>query len=173
MIIKQGMIMSFSHNIHVHARILIALLRRFQQCFNHITGTAHIIHAFLAWVSSVLGWGSELSCPRTFPTTTKTKQKKKKKQWDSNLGVLDYESSTLRLSHTGPLIPHRSQGCFLFFFFFFSFPVRLSVHSSVRSSFRLSVHPSAVEAIFNYLLNCPREEILLSLPAVHTFKRRI
>ena len=40
-------------------------LRSFQKCFSYITATVHIIHVF--WVSPVLGWGSEVSCPRTLP----------------------------------------------------------------------------------------------------------
>ena len=50
-------------------------------------------------VTPVLGWGSEVSCPRTFPHT----QKKKKKQripCGSNQGLLHYESNTSPLHHT-------------------------------------------------------------------------
>ena len=49
-----------------------------------------------SWVSPVLGWGSEVSCPRTLP------RKNQRIQCDSNQGPLDYKSNTLPLSHAGP-----------------------------------------------------------------------
>ena len=51
----------------------------------------------LSWDSPVLGWGSEVSCPRTLPRKTQ------RIQWGSNPGPLEYESNTLPLSHAGPL----------------------------------------------------------------------
>ena len=58
-------------------------------------------YSFLSWVSPVLGWGSEVSCPRTLP------QKTLRIQCGSNPGPQDYESNTLPLSHAGPLQGYR------------------------------------------------------------------
>ena len=44
---------------------LNGVLRHFLQYFSHITATAHVIHAFLGFTSTMLG--SEVSCPRTLP----------------------------------------------------------------------------------------------------------
>ena len=49
----------------------------------------------LSWVSSVLGWGFEVSCSRTLP-------RKNSEDPGLNPGPLDYESNTPPLSHTGP-----------------------------------------------------------------------
>ena len=46
-------------------------------------------YSCLSWVSSVLGWGSEVSCPRTLA----------RKNPEDPVG---YESNTLPLSHAGP-----------------------------------------------------------------------
>ena len=51
-------------------------------------------YSCLSWVSPVLGWGSEVSCPMT--------RKNQRIQCCSNPGLLDYESNTLPLSHAGP-----------------------------------------------------------------------
>ena len=53
-------------------------------------------YSCISWVSPVLGWGSEVSCPRTLPRKTQ------RIQCGSNPGPLDYESNTLPLSHAGP-----------------------------------------------------------------------
>ena len=47
------------------------------------------------WVSLVLGWGSEVSCPRTLP--------RRGSMCGSYPGPLYFESNTLPLSHAGPL----------------------------------------------------------------------
>ena len=54
-----------------------------EQCFSHITATAHIIPC-LSWVSPVLGWDSEVSCPRTLPLNTQRIQGKRSKSDCSN-----------------------------------------------------------------------------------------
>ena len=55
-------------------------------------------YSCLSWVSPVLGWGSEVSCPpKTLPRKTQ------RIQCGSNPGPLDYESNTLPPSHAGPL----------------------------------------------------------------------
>ena len=56
-------------------------------------------YSCLSWISPVLGWGSEVSCPRTFP------QKTQRIQCDSNPGPLDFESKNLPLSHAGNTPP--------------------------------------------------------------------
>ena len=56
-------------------------------------------YSWVFWVSPVLGWGSEVSCPRTLSR----KKKKKRIQCSSNTGPLDYESKSLPLSQAGPL----------------------------------------------------------------------
>ena len=53
-------------------------------------------YSCLPWISPVLGWGSEVSCPRTHL------RKAKRVLCGSNPGPLDYESNTLPLSHAGP-----------------------------------------------------------------------
>ena len=68
------------------------VLRRFQQYFNYITATGHIIHSFFG-VSQVLGWDSEVSYPRAITH--------KKKNQRIQCKALDYESNTLPLSHAG------------------------------------------------------------------------
>ena len=50
-----------------------------------------------SWVLPVLGWGSEVSCPKTLPRKTE------RIQCGSNPGPLIYESNTLPLSHAGPV----------------------------------------------------------------------
>ena len=55
-----------------------------------------IHYSCLSWVSPVLGWGSEVSCSTTLL------QKTKRIQCGLNPGPLDYESTTLTLSHAGP-----------------------------------------------------------------------
>ena len=55
-------------------------------------------YSCLSWVSPVLGWGSEVSCPRTLPRKTQ-------RIWCCpNPGPLDYQSDTPPLSHAGPQI---------------------------------------------------------------------
>ena len=54
-------------------------------------------YSCLSWVSPVLGWGSKVSCPWTFP------RKNQRIQCGSNPGTLDYASNTLSESHAGPL----------------------------------------------------------------------
>ena len=54
-------------------------------------------YSCLSWVSPVLGWGSEVSCPKTLPRKTQ------RIQCGSNPGPLIYESNTLPLSHAGPV----------------------------------------------------------------------
>ena len=75
---------------------LNGVLRRFHYYLRYITATAHIIHTFLG--SPVLGFGSEVSCPRKFSRKTH------RIQCCSNPGPLDYESNTLPLLHAGPLL---------------------------------------------------------------------
>ena len=53
-------------------------------------------YSCLSWVSLVLGWGSEVSSPRTLSRKTQ------RIQCGSNPGPLDYELNTLLLSHAGP-----------------------------------------------------------------------
>ena len=55
--------------------------------FSYIMATAHIVHVF-SWVSPVLCWGSEMSCPRTL------QQQAKRNQCGSNPGPLDYKYNT-------------------------------------------------------------------------------
>ena len=54
-------------------------------------------YSCFSWVSPVLGWGSEVSCPRH------SHKKTQRIQCSSNPGPLDYESNTSPLSHAGPL----------------------------------------------------------------------
>ena len=91
----------FSCNVHFQVMFirvlrLIGVLHLFQQYFSHITATAHIIHVF-SWDSPVLGWSSEVSCPKTLP------RKAQRIQWVSNPGSLHYKSNTLPLIHAEPL----------------------------------------------------------------------
>ena len=53
-------------------------------------------HSCVSWVSPVLGWGSEVSCPRTLPRKTQ------RILCGLNPGTLDYESNTLPLCQVGP-----------------------------------------------------------------------
>ena len=62
---------------------------------SHHGNSSH--NSCLSWVSAVLGWGSEDPCPRTLP------QKIQRIQWGWNPGLLDYESNSLPLTHTGTL----------------------------------------------------------------------
>ena len=53
-------------------------------------------YSCLSWFLQALGWGSEVSCPRTF------QRKAKRIQCGSNPGPLNYEAYTLPPSHAGP-----------------------------------------------------------------------
>ena len=64
-------------------------------------------HSCLSWVSPVLGWGSEVSCPRILPKIQRI-------QFASNPGPLDYKSISLPLSHAGPCVVLGQNGFNLF-----------------------------------------------------------
>ena len=70
----------------------------FYSAFNSISVISQPQHTLFmsSWVSPVLGWGSEVSCPRTLP------RKNQRIQCGSNPGHVDYQSNTLPMSHTGP-----------------------------------------------------------------------
>ena len=72
------------------------VLRHIQKYFSHIAATAHIIHSFLGFTSSRLELWSVL--PKDRPT------KKPQDPVQSNPGPLNYQSTTLPLSHAGPLV---------------------------------------------------------------------
>ena len=82
-----------------HTMIIIIIIEwRFMPLLTVIQsyhgGSSH--YSCLSWVSPVIGWGSEVSYPTTFPRKTQ------RIQCGSNPGPLDYESNTLPLSHAGP-----------------------------------------------------------------------
>ena len=70
------------------------VLCRFQQYFNHIKGTAHIIHVFP-------GVHQHLAGPLRCLAQEHSEEKSKRTQCGSNLGPLDYGSNTFSLSHAG------------------------------------------------------------------------
>ena len=76
--------------------------RLIEWCFKPLSTVFQSYHgdslhySALPWVSPVLSWGSEVSCPRTLP-------RKKPRELRLELKILDYESNTLQLSHAGPL----------------------------------------------------------------------
>ena len=53
-------------------------------------------YSCISWVSPGLGWGSEVSCPRTLPRKNPEDPVRLERR------PLDYESKTLPLSHAGP-----------------------------------------------------------------------
>ena len=78
------------------------LIELIEWCFTPLSTSFQLYHddsshlSCLSWVSPVLGWSSEVSCPRTLP------RKNLGIQCGSNPGPLNYKSNTLPLSHARP-----------------------------------------------------------------------
>ena len=96
------------HDFYANYRqfILNRVQRRLNKwCFTRLSTVFHddsSHYSCLSWVSPVLGWGSDVPCPRTL------QQKNQRIQCRSNPGPLDCKSNTLLLSNAGPL-PHTNQ----------------------------------------------------------------
>ena len=73
---------------------LNCVLQCFQQHFSHSNSSHDLC---LSWISTILWWDHEVSCPRTLPWKTQ------RIKCGLNPGSLDYESNTLPLSHAAPL----------------------------------------------------------------------
>ena len=79
---------------------LNSVLCHFQQYFSHTTATAHIIHIDLSLVSPVLGYSSEVSCPRTYLNRKNSEDP----VWLKTGGGPGHKSWILPPSHVGPPI---------------------------------------------------------------------
>ena len=106
-----------SRNLSSHVfetrKFVMAILHWIKWCFTPLLTLFQSYHgdsshySSLSWVSPVLGWGSEVSCPRTLPRKTQMIR------CGSNPGPVDYESNTLPLSHAGPLCYIGNKACFV------------------------------------------------------------
>ena len=85
--------------------LLLSLFNGVLHHFNIFSAISWRQYLCLPWVSPVLGWGSEVSCPRILPRKTQIIQ------CGSNPGPLDYESKTLPQCHAGSLVlRYKKQG---------------------------------------------------------------